>query len=128
MYKSLIAILLFVPAIAVAQTISIVSTQPRYVTVYQTVCETREVVIDNSGAGSLIGGVVGGVAGNQVGKGNGKAAATIIGAVVGSSVGRDMAKERIETKQFCWEEPRQEQRGEIVTFNYNGHIFTETFE
>lgn len=54
---------------AVYADVAIVSEEPRYVTVWQNECETREVLVDNSGTTGVIGGVVGGVLGHQVGGG-----------------------------------------------------------
>lgn len=105
--------------------VSVISVTPRYVTVYQRVCEVSDQVEPN-GAGALIGGVVGGIAGHQIGRGRGNTAATIAGAMIGQNVGRN-AGAGIH-RQRCWEEPYQEQRGEIVGFNYNGKVFYHTFE
>lgn len=103
--------------------VSVISVTPRYVTVYQRVCEESDQVEPN-GAGALIGGVVGGIAGHQIGGGDGKTAATIAGAMIGQNIGRNAGRRR----QRCWEEPYQEQRGETVGFNYNGKVFYHTFE
>ena len=101
--------------------VSVVSVQPRYVTIYQRVCEVSDVA-ERNGAGALIGGVVGGIAGHQIGEGSGKTAATIAGAMIGQNIGG-----RPRRRQRCWEEPIQEQRGETVTFEYNGKVFTQVF-
>ena len=95
---------------------------PRYVTVYRKVCEPVDGVTRRSDIDPLIGGVVGGIAGHQIGGGSGQTAATIIGAIVGQNIARN-----IKYGPRCWEEPFQEQRGEIVTFRYKGRLFRHTF-
>jgi len=120
MKKALLALLL-VPSLALAD-VSVISVQPRYVTVYQRVCEVNDSVEPN-GTGALIGGVLGGVAGHQVGNGSGQTAATIAGTLLGQNIGRNVRR-----RNRCWEEPFQEQRGEIVTFEYNESRFTHVFD
>jgi len=102
--------------------VSIISVTPKYVTVYQTVCESNNNPEPN-GTGALIGGVLGGVAGHQIGDGSGQTAATIAGTLLGQRIGQN-----INRGTRCWREPYQEQRGEIVTFEYNGRRFTHVFE
>jgi uncharacterized protein YcfJ len=128
--KKLIAIMAFVAAPAIAQEVHVVSVQPKIVTIQQQQCQHVQVRNDNSGVGTVIGGVAGGIIGNQVGKGSGNTAATVAGAIVGGMVGnrigQDQAEYQIQTQ--CYLVPVQVQRGEIVTFNYRGRIFTQTFE
>ena len=114
----------------VAQDVYVVSVQPKIVTVQQQQCQQVQVRNDNAGVGTVIGGVAGGIIGNQVGKGSGRDAATIAGAIVGGMVGNRIGQDQAEyqTQTQCHFVPVQVQRGEIVTFNYRGRIFTQTFE
>jgi uncharacterized protein YcfJ len=128
--KKILSIAAFVAAPAFAQDVYIVSVQPKIVTVQQQQCQQVQVRTDNSGVGTVIGGVAGGIIGNQVGKGSGNTAATVAGAVVGGMVGNRIGQDQAEyqTRTQCSYVPVQVQRGEIVTFNYRGRIFTQTFE
>lgn len=119
--KNILLILILLPSVAFAD-VSVISVEPRYVTVYQRVCEVNDSAEPN-GTGALIGGVLGGVAGHQVGNGSGQTAATIAGTLIGQNIGRNVRR-----RNRCWEEPFQEQRGEIVTFEYNGRRFTHVFD
>lgn len=118
-----------IPCMALADA-KVISVKPKYVTIYQQQCTTQDVLVENTASGALVGGVVGGALGNQVGGGSGKTAATIVGAIVGSNIGRANAQNnaRIETRQICNQVPVTVQQGETVTFDYNGKIFTQTFE
>jgi len=115
------------PSIALADVV-VVGTTPRYVTIYQKQCTVQDVLVDNSGASSIVGGVIGGVLGHQVGNGSGKTAATIAGAIIGSNVAKNKSQQRIVSKELCEEIPIQVQKGETVTFEYNGRLFRHTFE
>jgi uncharacterized protein YcfJ len=129
--KRFLAAFLLVPGLVVAQQwAEVVRVEPRMVTVQQQQCQEIVVRSDNSGVGTVIGGVTGGIVGNQVGKGSGRDAATIAGVVIGGMVGNRIGQDQAEytTRQQCTLTPVQVQRGEIVTFRYNGRIFTQTFE
>jgi uncharacterized protein YcfJ len=115
------------PTFAFADVV-VLSTTPRYVTIYQKQCVVRDVFVDNTATSGIVGGVIGGVLGHQVGNGSGKTAATIAGAIIGSNVAKNNAQSRIVQKEFCEEVPIQVQRGETVTFEYNGRLFRHTFE
>ena len=120
--KKAIMLLALLPSLSLADdNVSVIYVTPRYVTVYQKVCDSATDQSPNE-AGGLIGGVLGGIAGHQVGKGSGKTAATIAGAMIGQNIGRNANKQR------CWEEPIQELRGETVGFSYKGKVFYHTFE
>jgi len=122
MKKSIVLLTLLIPSLSLADdNVSVISVTPRYVTVYQKVCDS---VTDQSPneTGGLIGGVLGGITGHQVGKGSGKTAATIAGVIIGQNIGRNTNKQR------CWEEPIQELRGETVGFSYKGKVFYHIFE
>ena len=123
-------VLLSAANLALAQEVYVVSVQPRFVTVQQQRCET--VVVqqqDHSTAGSVVGGLVGGLLGHQIGHGSGQTAATIVGAVGGAVAGNELGKADTapRTRQVCNFTPVQVQQGEIVTFNYKGRQFTQTF-
>ena len=128
--KKLLALSALIAAPAFAQDVYVVSVQPKIVTVQQQQCQQVQVRTDNSGVGTVIGGVAGGIIGNQVGKGSGNTAATVAGAIVGGMVGNRIGQDQAqqETRMQCSYVPVQMQRGEIVTFNYRGRIFTQTFE
>ena len=129
--KRFLAAALLLPGLALAQQwAEVVSVQPRMVTVQQQQCQEIVVRSDNSGVGTVIGGVTGGIVGNQVGGGSGKDAATIAGVVIGGMVGNRIGQDQAnyQTRQQCTFTPVQVQRGEIVTFRYNGRLFTQTFE
>jgi uncharacterized protein YcfJ len=128
--KKFMALAAFIAIPAFAQELYVVSVQPKIVTIQQQQCQQVQIRNDNSGVGTVIGGVAGGIIGNQVGRGSGRDAATVAGAIVGGMVGnrigQDQAEYQIQTQ--CHMVPVQVQRGEIVTFNYRGRIFTQTFD
>ena len=115
---------------AAAQDVRVINIQPRYVTQYQQQCQQVQVRVDNSGVGTVIGGVTGGIVGNQVGKGSGRDVATVAGAIIGGMVGNRIGQDQAqyETRQECQSVPVTVQQGEIVTFEYRGRRFSQTFE
>jgi uncharacterized protein YcfJ len=128
--KKFMALAAFMATPAFAQELYVISVQPKIVTIQQQQCQQVQVRTDNSGVGTVVGGVAGGIIGNQVGKGSGNTAATVAGAIVGGMVGNRIGQDQAqyETRMQCSMVPIQVQRGEIVTFNYRGRIFTQTFE
>lgn len=131
MKKSIVLPFLFCAATAWAQDVAVVvNVQPRYVTVQQQICTQVQVREDNSTAGTIIGGVAGGIIGNQVGKGSGRDVATVLGAVTGAAVGNRIGSDQANTgvRQQCTYTPVTVQQGRTVTFNYNGQLFSHTFE
>jgi uncharacterized protein YcfJ len=120
------------PAFANYPYAEVVRVEPRMVTVHQQQCQ--DVYVERQGsAGNTAGGVLGAIAGaalgNQVGGGSGKDIATVVGGVVGYQVGKGPATApTTERRVQCTQVPMQVQRGEIVTFRYNGRIFSQTFE
>ena len=129
--KYLVAALLFIPAVVSAQqSAEVIRVEPRMVILQQQQCQEVIVRTDNSGVGTVIGGVTGGIVGNQVGGGSGREAATIAGVVIGGIVGNRIGQDQAtyQTRQQCTFVPVQVQRGEIVTFRYNGRVFSQTFE
>ena len=127
--KYLLLIGLFLPTFVFAQ-VTVVSEQPRYVTVYQKQCELKPVVVNNTTSSGIVGGIVGAAIGNQIGGGSGRDIATVVGAITGTSIGRARAeqRERVEYKNICHKVPVQVPAGKIVTFSYDGKIFTQVFE
>ena len=123
--RSLLLAALLAPTFAFAQ-IEIVSEKPRYVSVTQKECESREVYVENSLGGSIVGGVIGAAIGNQIGGGSGKDIATVVGAITGANVGRTRAENngRIEQRQICRDVQVQVQRGKYVTMRYEGKLHT----
>lgn len=108
----------------------VVGVQPRMVTIQQQQCrqvtEQRE---DHSTAGAIMGGIAGGILGNQVGKGSGKTVATAGGAVAGALAGNYLGQGGpAQTRTVCDMVPMQVQQGRIVTFNYQGRIFSQQFD
>lgn len=121
----------FIPSMANAQNYStdvavVVSTQPRYGTVYRQVC-TQVPVERKSIGGAIVGGVLGAAIGNQFGGGSGKDIATAAGAVIGSQLGSQNDTSTVEMQTRCTQEPSYVQTGEIVTFEYKGKRFTQSF-
>ena len=126
----IISMLVSVGAV-MAQEVYVMSVQPRLVTVNQQQCQIQEVVRDgNTGSGTTIGAVAGGLLGSTLGGNrNDHLAGTVIGALIGGAIGNEMSREpsRVEQRQVCRYVPVQVQQGEIVTFNYRGRVFTQTF-
>ena len=123
--RTLLLAVLLAPTLAFAQ-IEIVSEKPRYVSVTQKECETKEVYVENSLGGSIVGGVIGAAIGNQIGGGSGKDIATVVCAITGANVGRTRAENngRIEQRQICRDVEVQVQRGKYVTMRYEGKLHT----
>ncbi len=126
----IISMLVSVGAV-MAQEVYVMSVQPRLVTVNQQQCQIQEVVRDgNNGSGTAIGAVAGGLLGSTLGGNrNDHLAGTVIGALLGGVIGNEISREpaRVEQRQVCRYVPVQVQQGEIVTFNYRGRVFTQTF-
>ncbi len=131
MKKVFIISMLMSASAAMAQEVYVMSVQPRLVTVNQQQCQIQEVVRDgNNGSGTAIGAVAGGLLGSTLGGNrNDHLAGTVIGALLGGVIGNEISREpaRVEQRQVCRYVPVQVQQGEIVTFNYRGRVFTQTF-
>jgi uncharacterized protein YcfJ len=108
----------------------VVKTEPRYITTYQKRCRQVQVQENNSSVGTVIGAVAGGIIGHQVGKGSGKDAATIAGTIVGGAVGNRIGSDQQNStvKEQCDTVPVSVANGRTVTFNYQGTLFTVTFD
>jgi uncharacterized protein YcfJ len=128
--KRLLLVSLLFSTAALADEARVVNVQPRYVTVQQQQCEQRAVEIDNSGQDAVIGGVGGAVVGNAISGRHNKALGTVLGGVAGAVIGNNIGKDgaRVEERTVCRNVPISVQQGSIVTFDYHGRIFTETFE
>ena len=131
--KKLLTIFLLAPTLALAQqSAEVVRVEPRMVTTQQQQCQEVLVQVPGSqgnAAGGVLGAIAGAAIGNQVGGGSGKDIATVVGGVVGYQVGKgEAAAATTERRVQCTITPVQVQRGEIVTFRYNGRIFSQTFE
>lgn len=59
---------------------------------YGQIIHAENVILSDTGLGTVAGGVIGGVAGNQFGKGHGKTAMTIAGGVLGAAAGNQLAQ------------------------------------
>ena len=130
MKKVLISLMLLAAGFATAQEVYVVAVQPRYVTVQQRQCQMREYIREGSSGSGTIGAVAGGLLGSTIGSTTGDhIAGTVIGALIGGAIGSEVSREpgRIEQREVCSYVPMQVQQGEIVTFNYRGRIFTQTF-
>lgn len=104
----------------------VVARQPRYVTSYQQVCHQVPVERRSSGGG-VVGAVLGAAIGNQIGGGHGREIATAAGAVIGAQMGSQSDGTTVEMQMRCSQQPVQVLQGEIVTFEYRGRRFTQTF-
>jgi uncharacterized protein YcfJ len=131
--KKLLFVTLFVPAVAMSQQYAeVVQVEPRMVTIQQQQCQ--EVLVQVPGtsgnaAGGVIGAIAGAAIGNQIGGGSGKDIATVVGGIVGYQAGRgEPTAATTERRIQCAFFPVTVQRGETVTFRYNGRLFTQTFE
>lgn len=131
MKQVFVCLMLTAASTAMAQDVYIMSVQPRFVTVQQQQCQVQEVLREgNNGSGTVIGAVAGGLLGSTIGGNrNDHLAGSVIGALLGGAIGNEMTREpaRVEQRQVCRYVPMQVQQGEIVTFNYRGRVFTQTF-
>ena len=129
MKKFILTLTLF-STVALADEARVVSVQPRYVTIQQQQCEVVNVQVDNSGQDAVIGGVIGGVAGNAVAGRHNKGLGTVLGGVAGAVIGNNLGKDgaRVEERTVCRNVPVTVQQGSIVTFDYQGRLFTQTFD
>ena len=129
--KKVLIGLCMISGVASAQEVYVMSVQPRYVTIQQRQCQMREYIREgNSGSGTGIGAVAGGLLGSTIGSTSGDhIAGTVIGALIGGTIGSEVSREpgRIEQREVCSYVPVTVQQGEIVTFNYRGRVFTQTF-
>lgn len=133
MIKYLISLTLLVAGTSVlAQDVAtVVSVQPRYVTVQQKQCTVQEVISQHDGTeGKVIGGLAGGAIGSTIG-GNSRdrLVGGVVGALVGGAIGNEVSKgsPTVEQRQVCSIVPVTVQQGRIVTFNYQGMTFSQTF-
>lgn len=133
MKKTLLSILTLLALTAQAQTqdvATVVSVQPRYVTVQQQQCGTQEVVRDNSRADSTIGALAGAAIGSTIGGNNrDRLAGGVVGALIGGSIGNSIGEQNQarELRKVCQYVPVTIQQGSVVTFSYHGQMFTQQF-
>jgi uncharacterized protein YcfJ len=132
MKKLVILSILFAVNICMAQDVAtVVSVQPRYVTIQQRQCSVQEVVRnDNGNSGTIVGGLAGAALGSTIGHNHRDSlAGGVVGALVGGAIGNEVSKgpAQIEQRQVCTFVPVTVQQGRIVTFNYQGMTFTQTF-
>ena len=129
--KKVLVGLCMVSGLAAAQEVYVVSAQPRFVTIQQPQCQTHEVIRDGrSGSNTAIGAVAGGLLGSTLGGNrNDHLAGGVVGALIGGAIGNEVSREpaRVEQREVCSYVPATVQQGEIVTFNYRGRVFTQTF-
>lgn len=131
MKKVLITLVIISCSTSYAQTYNqdvavVVARQPRYNTVYQQVC-TQIPVERRSQGGSVFGAIAGAAIGNQIGGGSGRDIATAAGAVIGSQLGGQNDSTVVEMQTRCSQQPMQVQSGEVITFEYRGRRFSQTF-
>jgi uncharacterized protein YcfJ len=104
----------------------VISKQPKFATMYQQVCSQVPVERRSQGGG-VVGAIVGAAIGNQIGDGRGRDIATAAGAVIGGSMGSQSDGAVVEMQTRCSQQPVTFQQGEIVTFEYKGRRFTQSF-
>jgi len=127
-------ILLSLGVTAFSQTVdvaTVVNVQPRYVTVRQQQCQQQEVVRDNSRADGTIGALAGAAIGSTIGGNNrDRLAGGVVGALVGGAIGNDVGRDnaQAEVRNVCRFVPVTVQQGSVVTFNYHGQMFTQSFQ
>ena len=128
--KKLFLLGLLFSTAALADEVRGVNIQPRYITIQQQQCEQINVQVDNSGQDAVIGGVGGAVVGNAISGRHNKGIGTLIGGVAGAVIGNNIGKDgaRVEERTVCRNVPVTVQQGSIVTFDYQGRIFSQTFE
>lgn len=112
-------------------TLELVSVQPRMVTTLQQTCESvpvpRPAQVNH--AGMILGTIAGAALGNQIGGGSGKTIATAAGAMLGGHYGRgEIIPAGLDYQNVCKNHPVTHQKGEIVTFKYNGKLFSQIVE
>lgn len=79
--------------------------------------------------GGVLGALAGAALGNQIGGGSGRDIATAAGAVIGYQAGRGEPQSAgTDYRTVCELHPVTRQRGETVTFRYQGRTFTQVFE
>jgi uncharacterized protein YcfJ len=130
--KKIIAIMtLAVGLPALAQEVAtVISSQPRYVTVQQRQCGIQEVVRSNNGSGAVVGGLAGAALGSTIGHNHRDSlAGGVIGGLVGAAIGNEATKgpDTVEQRQVCSFVPVTVQQGRIVTFQYQGMTFSQQF-
>lgn len=110
----------------------VINVKPNMVTVNEQRCEQVAVqrpATSGDTAGGIFGAIAGAAIGNQIGGGSGKDIATAAGAVIGSQVGRGQPQAGgVEYQNVCRVVPMSVQRGEVVTFRYQGRIFSQKFD
>lgn len=108
--------------------LELVSVQPNMVTTLQQTCESIPVSrpVYHNDAGMILGTLAGAAIGNQFGGGSGKQIATVTGAILGAHYGRgEPVYGGVQYQNVCSRVPVTSQRGEIVTFRYNGKLFSQ---
>jgi uncharacterized protein YcfJ len=108
----------------------VIRSEPRYVTTHHQECHDVWMSSNNSSSGAVVGAIAGGILGNQVGEGRGRDAATVLGAIVGANVGERMGQDQqnLTSRRECRLVPVTVQRGRIVTFEYQGNLFSVTLD
>ena len=104
----------------------VISKQPKFATMYQQVCSQVPVERRSQGGG-VVGAIMGAAIGNQIGGGHGREIATAAGAVIGGQLGSQNDTSQVEMQTRCSQQPVTYQQGEIVTFEYKGRRFTQSF-
>ena len=104
----------------------VISKQPKFATMYQQVCSQVPVERRSQGGG-VVGAIMGAAIGNQIGGGHDREIATAAGAVIGGQLGSQNDTSQVEMQTRCSQQPVRYQQGEIVTFEYKGRRFTQSF-
>ena len=138
--KKLFFISLLFPTLVFANSsATVISEQPRIITVYQRQCELKEVLVEYDNRNGVLGGLIGAAIGTQIGGGSGREIATVVGAITGTNIARNRSRiwrsssnrthgYRTEFRNICNDVPVQVESGKIVTFEYNGTVFTKIIE
>jgi outer membrane lipoprotein SlyB len=123
--KRLIALaLLKFSSVIYAEQATLISIEPRMVTINKEVCNQQYSVEQRSSVLPIMGGVVGGLVGSQVG-GTGRIAAILWGTVIGAGLTSAGTQAAAVPKTVCTYIPTQVQQGEIATFVLRGKVYTQ---
>jgi len=124
--KRLIALtLLTFSSVIYAEQATLISIEPKMVTINKEVCNQQYSVEQRSSVLPIMGGVVGGLVANQVVGGTGRIAAILWGTVIGAGLTSAGTQAAAVPKTVCTYIPTQVQQGEIATFVLRGKVYTQ---
>ena len=107
----------------------VISIEPRYTTVQQQICQQGSVTRSNQGTDTAVGAGVGAIAGTAIAGRHDKLLGAVVGGVAGAVIGSEVGKDSTTTTptQVCHIEQQTVRAGDVVTFEYRGVRFTQTF-